>query len=280
MAGTGPTFIYIGTPKAGSSWLFEAFKEHPEIFVHPAKSSGRYECEEPGDLSDYMASFECPNAFAAAGEIAHDAYITPGAAERLHEEFPDIKILVCLREPGEFAGSCIRWWQTHTDRFGQTIDEMIAHPHFRALIGYEKALRLFFKLFPRDQIHVIFFESIAASGESVLAEVFDFLGADSSFRPYSTDVTVNKSRPARYAPLTRAAYRMGDVARRLGLSSVVERVKRSNITERLLYPKVSSGDIDPELDSAIAKMRDEIRPRLDGIEALIGKPLPPSWRED
>jgi hypothetical protein len=38
MAKAGPTFIYIGTPKAGSSWLFEAFNENPDIFVHPAKS--------------------------------------------------------------------------------------------------------------------------------------------------------------------------------------------------------------------------------------------------
>ncbi|MGI9394506.1 MAG: hypothetical protein ACR2OY_07660, partial [Boseongicola sp.] len=139
MAGKGPTFIYVGTPKAGSSWLFEAFNEHPEIFVVPTKSSGRYESTSPGAIEEYLAAFAGSNS-RASGEIAHDAYVTSGAAERLRQEFPNIKILVCLREPGSFAASCFKWWLAHTERFGKTVEAMKAHPHFQALIDYQAGL--------------------------------------------------------------------------------------------------------------------------------------------
>ena len=34
-----PTFLYIGAPKAGSSWLYEILREHPEVFVPTAKDT-------------------------------------------------------------------------------------------------------------------------------------------------------------------------------------------------------------------------------------------------
>lgn len=32
-----PNFLYIGGYKSGSSWIYEALREHPQVFVPPAK---------------------------------------------------------------------------------------------------------------------------------------------------------------------------------------------------------------------------------------------------
>ena len=32
-----PNFLFIGTAKAGSSWIFEILREHPQVFVPDAK---------------------------------------------------------------------------------------------------------------------------------------------------------------------------------------------------------------------------------------------------
>jgi hypothetical protein len=32
-----PNFIYIGTSKAGSTWLFDILSRHPEVYITPTK---------------------------------------------------------------------------------------------------------------------------------------------------------------------------------------------------------------------------------------------------
>ena len=40
-----PTFLYIGIAKAGSSWIFEMLREHPEIYIPVAKDLRFFEEE-------------------------------------------------------------------------------------------------------------------------------------------------------------------------------------------------------------------------------------------
>ena len=35
-----PDYLYIGTSKAGSTWLFRALKWHPQIYAYPGKNLG------------------------------------------------------------------------------------------------------------------------------------------------------------------------------------------------------------------------------------------------
>ena len=32
-----PNFLYIGTSKAGSTWIYHVLAEHPQVFIAPAK---------------------------------------------------------------------------------------------------------------------------------------------------------------------------------------------------------------------------------------------------
>jgi hypothetical protein len=230
-----PNFIYVGAPKSGSTWLFQAMQEHPEIFVLGAKSSGYFESETPGSLAGYLQKFAKAGGSAAIGEISHDLYAMPDAAARIAAALPEVKVLLCLREPADFAASVLKWWTTHSDTYGVGIAEMEANPHFGRLTDYLGALQRLYARFAAAQIHVCFFEELRADPAAFLQGIYGFLGVSTGHRPTILNTVVNKARPARQRHLTKAVYAGGGLGRRLGLGAVVEWAKTTRAMNVLLY---------------------------------------------
>jgi len=277
MADIRPNFIYVGAPKSGSSWLFRALSEHPNVFVSREKSTTFFETDELGPLEDYLAKFADTGGASAIGEIAHDTFLNRKAARRIRAAFPDMRILCCLREPGDFASSAIQWWSAHTAQYGETAAEMLAHERLTRLLDYPGLMAPFFEFFPQAQIKVLFFDELKADPERFLAEILEFLEVEADFRPKVLDQVVNRASRARFRRLTHLAYGTGGALRRLGFGQFVEYTKQRPIVERLLYAP-------PETDSwATAAVRDAgisaaAQPKLDALEAIIGRPVPPAWR--
>lgn len=278
-----PGFIYVGAPKSGSTWLFEALRAHPGVWVVPGKSTSWFECEEPGPDAGYAERFRAAGPGQIAGEIAHDAWMYPRTAARLAAGFPQMRILACLREPGAFARSTLRWWLTHTTRYGATVAEMTAHPWFRASIDYPGRLAPFYDAFPAGQVRVVFQEDLKADASAFLREVLDFLGVDPDVRPAVLDEVVNPARTPRYPALTRTVYAVGGALRGLGLGGMVERAKRAPVLNRALYaadaaPAGADAGAEADIERAVAQVRAGMAPRLAALEAMIGRPVPAVWR--
>lgn len=271
-------FIYVGAPKSGSSWLFEALREHPGAYLVPSKSSGFFETDTPGSLEQYRALFDPANAGQKCGEIAHDAYLWPDTAWRLHDAFPDARILACLREPGDFAISTLSWWKTHTDRFGSDVTAMATDPGFRSRMDYVGCLKPFFDAFPPEQVKVLFFDELVADPAHFYRELCVFLGLDPAFRPSVLRKIVNRARSPRFAAVTKAIYALGGAFRRFGLGGLVERVKRVGVIDAMLYDEDRA---NTSLDIAEAAWRERqlARGHLETLERLIGRSVPSSWRQ-
>lgn len=276
MVETAPNFIYVGAPKSGSTWLFRALQEHPEVFVLPAKSSGYFEAAAPGPLAPYLAQFSEAGAARAVGEISHDVYVVPDAAERIAAAFPDMKILLCLREPGDFAVSVLKWWNTHTESFGVSVAEIERNDHFRRLTDYLPAVARFYQHFPAGQIQVSFFEDLGRDPATFLSDIHRFLDVSTTHRPSVLDTVVNKARPPRNRRLTKFIYAGGGVMRRWGMGTVVERAKTMKLLDAILY-RSGEPPANPEFAAAASRVRERVAGDLPALEALIGRPLPREW---
>lgn len=271
-------FIYIGQPKSGSTWLFEALRTHSEVRLLPSKSSKYFETDERHDLGPYRELLgELPDG-GLVGEISHDSYMYASTAERLHEAFPKVKIIVCLREPGAFAQSVLQWWSTHTKKFGDTPDQMRQHPHFRAAMDYQGGLKRYFDRFPAEQIHVVFFDQLKSDPVGFYASICNFLGVGEEKSAEELTRVVNKARPPRFSPVTRTIYGAGDVFRKAGMGNFVEAVKRSATVQTVLYAPEKNA-IDSSIVEAAAAERQALATKLDQLEALLPTNLPPAWRQ-
>ena len=75
-----PDFLYIGASKAGSSWIYEILREHPEVFVPLAKDIQFFDWHYDKGIDWYLSFFRPGRGKRAIGEVSHDYFLVEEAA--------------------------------------------------------------------------------------------------------------------------------------------------------------------------------------------------------
>ncbi|MFB6271478.1 MAG: sulfotransferase [Salinibacter sp.] len=250
---TRPNFLFIGPDKTGSSWMYEILRQHPQCFVPIAKDIWFFDHYYQRGLDWYLSFFEsAPDDAVAIGELSHNYLFSPSAAERIAEDFPEMSLMTCLRDPVRRTFS----HYLYLVRSGLTqlsFDEALEH--FSELTEnslYYKHLSRYLELFPREQIKVLWFPQLADDPEAFAQEMFDFLGVE-----HVADLEYQqKVRPAskpRSHLIARALTFGGRAVRQAGLANLVGRVKHSRLV-RLAYRPYGDAekpDLSPETERAL-----------------------------
>jgi len=270
-----PDFLYIGAAKAGSSWIYEILREHPEVFVPPAKDIQYFDTFFDKGIDWYRSFFRDSGLFKVRGEISHNYYFIPEAADRIWKEIPDIKLICCLREVVDRTISSYMFSLSTEGKRYPGITEYAKSSRMLAQNGYYSCLKRFYDRFPPENILVLFFEDLKSDALSFAREIFYFLGVDSEFIPPSLEKKVLAARDARLNFVAQIIYRLAHVMRRMGLANAVGMVKRNELFNKILYePRKSRSEIPVETREFIRNLHKKDYPRL---AELIGKPLPESW---
>ena len=270
-------FLYIGMPKAGSTWLYEALRAHPGAFVPESKGLEFFDRNFDRGVEWYLGHFAACPAGNLAGELSHDTYACPDAARRISGLFPTMRLILCLREPGDAARSILQWWSTHTRAFGTSIEEMTAHRHYRALLAYRENLESFRREFDASQVLVLFYEDLRKDPRRFVRSVYGFLGLDADFVPPGLEAVSNAARAPRSATMSRVAYRLAGALRRMGAGSFVESAKASTLLGRALYGGPAPHRETDALRAAAEQARLLVAPDHAALAALTGRALPVEW---
>jgi hypothetical protein len=266
-----PTFLFIGPDKTGSTWLYQMFRQHPDCHVPDLKDIYFFDRFYTRGLDWYFSLFDgaAPDT-RAVGELSHDYLFSPVAAERIANDLPGVRLLTCLRDPVQRtfshylymirSGRTRESFETALSRFPELVDNSL----------YAKHLRPYFELFPRDQIKVLFFEKLRADPRGFAAEVLEFLGVRFVDElPYEERV-LPASRPRSMA-LARLVKLGAETARRIGMTSLIGRVKANPLVVRTLY---RSYDARPTMDPATAaELRERFRDDVAELQTLLAVDL-------
>jgi len=275
-----PTFLYIGTPKSGSTWIYEALRSHPQVFVPVAKDLQFFDNNYRLGWDWYLRHFKNAGSAVAVGDLSQDYYWSAPAAARIRAELPEIRLICCLREPGDFAISALRWIHNHTGRLGSNFGEIAEHLSFARLLSYRENLEIYFDLFPRDQILVVFYEDLKAEPRTFIRQLYQFIGVDPDYEPAVLSSRSNVTRPPRSRMLLRLAFETAQLLRRLGAANLVGAVRWNPIFDKLVYRGTMRREdrfAQIELDRIAERVRQEAAGELDALARLIGKPLPAQW---
>src|SRR5215211_1639047 len=171
-----PNFAYVGTSKAGSTWLYNALTRHPDVYLAPSK--GLYYFDQHFDRGPewYLGHFVGARDREAVGEISHSYLSSPQAATRIAEFNPDMRLLVCLREPVDRAFSDYLDLVKNGQFDGPFPDALERFPRLLDRGRYGTHLQRYFDRFPREQILVSLFEDLHSGPQAYADEVFSFLG--------------------------------------------------------------------------------------------------------
>ncbi|MBN9417038.1 MAG: sulfotransferase [Candidatus Eremiobacteraeota bacterium] len=215
-----PDFLCIGGQKAGTTWLYQKLRQHPEIWLPPVKEvhyfdslrlplrkrlqaslPHRYRKDKlrkfwfqpkywkfltvPLWDSWYLSLFQ-----EARGLTSGD--ITPGYSilrgeevGRVHRLLPAAKVIVLLREPVSRAWSQIRHDVKNFNVQMDSLERMrpyLNRPSFRERSHYPQILESWERVYPSEQMAHFFFDDLAQRPDWFLARVCEFLGVDPSFR--------------------------------------------------------------------------------------------------
>jgi hypothetical protein len=186
-----PDFLIISPPKTGSTWLTANLRCHPQVFM-PAIKEVRYFSSfyKWLDLNWYLDHFAA-GARRVKGEASPSYALLPVERIRLVRRLmPEVKLIFLMRDPVARAWSHAK----HNYRYREanftgypTNLEAVPESQWQANFNHDwplasgdylGQLRRWLAVFPREQVFVGFYESLASRGEDLLRTIFGFLGVD------------------------------------------------------------------------------------------------------
>ena len=271
-----PDFLYIGTSKAGSTWLFNVLAQHPDVFL--ASDKGLYYFDAHVDRGDewYLAHFDGSGDFLSRGEVSHSYLSSPEAPERIARLNPAMRLLVCLREPVDRAFSDyldLRKNQQYDGSFAGALD---SYPRLLDRGRYASHLRRYLEVFPREQLLVQLFDDLKTDPQGYADEVFDFLGVPRLELPPSELRSRMPAGVPRSRSAAAAAKSASRVVKRLGLRRLRSRVKRSARVRQALYRPYTDDRPTPDPET-VARLRDGFAAEVAGLDELLGVPVSGRW---
>jgi len=188
----GPDFVGVGVQRGGTSWLYKCLNEHPEIFM-PKKEVHFFNRHYDDGIKWYQELFEAGENTAIKGEFTPDYINNKIAIERLHNHYPNTKIVVILREPFERTYSAIGLLRSYGKFKDQSFDEIIRSNRWAVEQSlYSKQLEHLISLFGQEQVKVLFFDDIKKKPLWLVQQVCDFIGVSSDFVPPSLKEQANR----------------------------------------------------------------------------------------
>ncbi|NQZ87207.1 MAG: sulfotransferase domain-containing protein [Colwellia sp.] len=212
-----PNFIGIGAQRAGSTWLNQCLREHPEIYL-PIKEIRFFNYNYSKGLEHYCENFIGLEEQKIWGEITPDYYRDKDALERIAKDLKNVKILFVLRNPIERSLSQYQLYKAHGDYTEATFEEAVsAHPELIEWSLQGRTLQWLSEMFEQKNLLFVLYDDINKAPKVVLQRILDFLEVNPDFVPSVLNKRVNRV----VFPRTQKALKG------LGLEKVIDLVKKS-----------------------------------------------------
>lgn len=214
-----PNFFFIGGMRCGSTTLNLMLEQHPDIFMSPIKEPNFYlpetirrlakpseaDLEELTSLEEsgkyrsrdaYFGLFDESDGAEFVGESSHYLY-HPRVAKTIHDDCPEAKILICLRNPADrlFSEYLLQLrrgdiqcdFNAFTDELASgfvkgTLTDKALVPRLNKGLQHQLILP-WIELFGRGNVKLVLFEDLEQNPQTVAADIFDWLSIDSGFSP-------------------------------------------------------------------------------------------------
>ncbi len=274
-----PTFFVLGAQKAGTTWIADMVRQHPEVCMpekkelHFFNKKERYakglewyeqfyaDCDAPvrGEATpNYLWTSRDP-------EEIHESGRTENVPELVHDAYPDLLFIVSLRNPVDRAVSAYKT-MIRAGRVSPRKDILdVTHRHGIISMGdYQKHIQRWFDYFPPSHfLFLIFEENVKESRRETVRNIFQFLGVDPSFKPDGIDVRKHPALGSFYRQLLYYAPWLRTIA-----DTVAPNLNRNRIPFRDL---LNREDVSGQEREALAR---HFEGKNQELEELIGRSLP------
>ncbi len=283
-------FIGIGAAKSATTWLADCLRSHPQIFIPEEKELNFFNEKffgktQPLDnnynrgLDWYLTHFFKKNNF-VQGEFSPTYLSDKKASTRIKKHFPQAKIIVSLRHPAETLQS-FYWYDKRSPMFNITsrsFDQAVRLNQKSELKFdhgfYYRHLQRYYKLFPKENIHVILFENIKSCPQKVIKDLCRFLQINNNFTPGQINKKSNSAKKQRSSLLKKASQKFLNLILKLNLEQLHHRIVNNPLLFDF-YQVIAYKDFSyPEMkDATYNYLVDYYHDDIKALSRLIDKDL-------
>jgi len=254
------TFLLCGTGKAGTTWIHACCEEHHDICVPIKKKEIHFFSRYFNNGFDwYNKYFDHYSNQKAVGEICPSYFSTdqfPDTARNIYMNYPKVKIILVLRHPVEREYSSYRMFL----RAGKVSDkiENVLVPEWEHVktARYYHHLSAYLKYFPKENIHILFYDDLVNNSRSFIQNFFKIIGVDESFVPtlVNQKYHVTKDRP-KYQNIYNNLVRVGEWLSNSSLKGkfFIDFIRKRGIVD--IFHNINKGDDFPTLSE---KQREQL----------------------
>jgi hypothetical protein len=283
-------FIGIGMVKCGTSWISRCLAAHPQILFSGRKSSKEIKFFNKAynlnkGINWYLKQFPRRQEGKIRGEFTPAYMVDENANNLIHRFFPNVKLLVSLRNPPDMLYSLYRDWSaTPWVEIADDFDKAVRNKEYdkiRIEYGlYYKNLKKYYDLFPKENILVLLFEDINQNREQTLERLYKFLGVDEKFRSPALYERVNQTVVPRSMTIHKLTRFFITLTRE---TKLIKAIAHSPIMNEIIYhgyKKINGKKVSrPVLFGQTRQtLSDFFHADIEKLEKLIGRDLS-SWKQ-
>lgn len=292
-------FVGIGAEKSATRWIAKCLLEHPEVSLgsEPGGSEIFFFNEfDPHLLQQknpkyawgidwYLSHFDLSQKAVKKGEISPTYLYSKKTAKRIKKHFPDIKIIVSLRDPVERSFS----QYLHDQKIGimRPMSFKKALKKNKTYIEkslYFKHLKNYYEIFGPDKIRTVLVDDIEKDAQKTISKIYKFLDLkNTAFEPMSLYQKQNVYRKARLQSLNYLLIHAEYVLKRFGLAGFVRLLENLGV-RKIFYnfsAQVNTKSVfeKPKLDKKAAKkLYLKFKKDIEELEKLIKRDLS-AWKK-
>lgn len=186
-------FLCVGAGKAGTTWIADKLRQHPQIFIPQKKEIGYFNRFMPENrklknlsyskgVEWYHSHFSGAESYSLRGESSPAYLKCNNCATDIYSYNCSMKIIIILRDPLERCLSEYKYWVQRGVVENNGLKKQLAG-NSTLVVGsmYYKQVKNYFHVFPRENICVLFYDDLKDDPYSVYSKLTSFLGVSDYF---------------------------------------------------------------------------------------------------
>ncbi|MCP4105933.1 MAG: sulfotransferase domain-containing protein [Desulfobacteraceae bacterium] len=272
-----PDFLVIGPQKAGTTWIYRYLLSRGDVCLPDGvKETFFFDRSFYRTLKWYNKHFTPGKNHIFIAEVGPTYFQSMEAAERIKKTLGTIPLVCTLRDPADRAFS----HYLHMRRYGMTrlgLHEAVKkHSEILESSCYASHLKRWHDTFEKENVHIVFQETLAKSPEQYTIELCNKIGLSEKPVPEKLKTRVNVATLPPNPLLATIGQHAADFIRYMGFYGIIEWAKTKGL-KNVFFGKPGEVPVEKLESKDRHWLIEQLLPEIEELEHILDKDLS-SWK--